>query len=74
MDFSSQWSDKWDLFVKWLELEWDKVEARPFGVLNIVWDAAGLLSDWVVRNNYYTIPVLLIAILFVAVRMLRRRH
>jgi hypothetical protein len=70
----SQWSDKWDLFVKWLALTWDKVEARPYGLLSVLWESMSILSDWVRGNADVGVLIALIVVALVTRRVLGRRH
>ena len=71
---TSQWSDQWDHFVKGLALAWDKVEGRPYGLLSVIWDGVGGLSDWVLGNSDAGFALLLAAVVLIVGRILARQR
>jgi hypothetical protein len=70
----SEWSDRWDQFVKWMTLQWDEVEGRPRGLLSVIWDGIDGMSNWVQGNSHAGFAILLAIVILISGRMLRRRR
>jgi hypothetical protein len=66
-------AEQWDLLIKWLALEWDRIQALPYGPLGAVWQGIDAASHWLSGSiGGLIVAALLLAI--VTLRLLRLRR
>jgi hypothetical protein len=65
--------EQWDLLIKWLMLEWDRIQALPYGPLSAVWHGIDAVSQWLSGSiGGLIIAGLLVTLLTVRLLRLRR--
>jgi hypothetical protein len=66
-------SEQWDLLTKWLLLEWDRIQALPYGPLSAAWLGIDAVAGWISGTTGGLIVAgLLLAILTLRLLRLRR--